>query len=175
MAIYTKRGDKGKTSLFTNGVRIGKDSLRISAIGSIDELNSFIGILGCHIKDNNAVKRVINIQIDLLTIGSILGGSDLRFNKNKIGKFEKEIDILEKILPKLTNFIVPGGSETASYLHFARTLTRRAEREVVALSRIEKVPPKILIYLNRLSDYFFMLARNENQREGVGDLLWTRK
>jgi cob(I)alamin adenosyltransferase len=172
MSIYTKRGDKGETSLFTKGVRVSKDSLRISAIGAVDELNSFLGVARSLSEDKGLDRKLKVIQSDMLTAGSVLGGSKLKFYNSKTKKLEKEIDELEKKLPKLTNFIIPGGTKTASLLHFARTLSRKAEREVVALSRIEEVKPQIMVYLNRLSDYLFMLARNENFKKGSPEEKW---
>jgi cob(I)alamin adenosyltransferase len=174
MAVYTKRGDKGETSLFTKGMRVSKDSLRISAIGAVDELNSFLGVVRSFSEDRGLDRKLKAIQSDLLTVGSILGGSELKFYKSKTEKLERKIDELEKKLPKLTNFIIPGGAKTASLLHFARTLARKAEREVVALSRIETVKPQILVYLNRLSDYLFMIARNQNFNSEIEDDLWKQ-
>jgi len=177
MSIYTKRGDKGETCLIGSkdgGKQVSKDSLRICAIGAVDELNSCVGIVRSFSEDKGSDKKLKVIQSDLLTAGSILGGSELKFYNSKTKKLEKEIDGLEKKLPKLTNFIIPNGTKIASFLHFARTLSRRAEREVVALSRIEEVKPQILVYLNRLSDYLFTLARNENHKSEVEDDLWKQ-
>ena len=174
MPIYTKRGDRGETSLSTKGVKVSKDSLRISAIGAVDELNSFLGVVRSFSEDKWLDRKLKTIQSELLTVGSILGESELKFYNSKTKRLEKEIDRLEKKLPKLTNFIIPGGTKIASLLHFARTLSRRAEREVVALSRIEEVKPQIIVYLNRLSDYLFILARNENYKSEVGDDLWKQ-
>lgn len=172
MSIYTKKGDKGETGLFGSNRRCSKNSLVFQAIGAIDELNSFLGIVVSVSEDQTLRKELKVVQRDLLTIGSILGGSSLRFTKVKTAKIEKQIDKLEKKLPKLTNFILPGGSKTASHLHFARALARRAEREVVALSVIEDVKLSILVYLNRLSDYLFIVARGENYRVGLEEKVW---
>ena len=164
MTIYTRKGDKGKTGVF-NGKRLSKDSLLIGAIGSIDEANSWLGV----------VSGFEEIQKDLMTISSILAGAKLKFSSVKSKKLEKEIDKLDKILPPLKHFILPGGSETGAKLHFARTLVRRAERAVVGLLNKEKVKPEILIYLNRLSDYLFMHARFANFQDGTREVEWKRE
>jgi len=173
MSIYTKKGDQGKTGLYSDKRRLTKDSQRIRAVGAVDELNSFLGVIVSTSEDNNLNLRLEEIQENLLVIGSMIGGSNLRFSKVKTRRLEKEIDRLEKELPKLTNFIVPGGTKTAAQLHYARTLVRRAERELVTLSRRELVKPQILIYLNRLSDCFFMFAREANFRKGVKENTWN--
>ena len=166
MAIYTKRGDRGQTSLYDRqnkqNIRIDKNSLRIEAIGAIDELNSFLGI----------ISQVKEIQKDLFVIGSILAGSELKFFRSKTKKLEKTIDKLEGELPFLKNFIIPGGSKDSAYFQYARALARRAERRVVALSKVERVKPQILSYLNRLSDYLFILARYANFGEGIKEEVW---
>ncbi len=167
MAIYTKRGDKGETSLYDKNsrqnIRVSKDSLRIEAIGAIDELNSYLGVASADLKD---------IQRDLFTIGSILAGAKLRFPKSKIKKLEKVIDKLEGTLPVLKNFILPGGIQTAANLQYARALCRRAERAIV---RLEIKNQEILAYINRLSDYLFMLARKANYDVGIKEEVWKRK
>ena len=177
MAIYTKRGDKGETGLFSSDPskkrRVSKSSLRINAIGSLDEANSFLGMVSAFCRDKKLRRLIEEIQTDLLTIGSILAGSKLKIDKRRIKETEKEIDGLEGKLSVLTNFILPGGGEVGSLLHFARTLARRAERAVVALHRKEKVDPEILVYLNRLSDYMFMLARDTNKKGGIRERIWS--
>jgi cob(I)alamin adenosyltransferase len=176
MAIYTKRGDKGKTSLFdqnnTQRKRISKDSLRINAVGAIDELNSSLGIATSFCKDRKIGKLIKDVQKDLFKIGSIIVGSKLRFTKIKTKRLERAIDELEGNLPVLKNFILPGGTKSASHLHFSRSLSRKAERKVVALSKKRQVKPEILTYLNRLSDFLFMLAREVNYRERVKETSW---
>lgn len=175
MSIYTKKGDRGKTGLYSSNNRLTKDSPRISAVGAVDELNSFLGVVISMAEDASLVIILKEIQKDLLTMGSIIGGSDLRFSMAKTRKIEKVIDRLEKELPKLSNFIVPGGTKTAARLHFARTLVRRAEREIVSLSKEETVKPQILTYLNRLSDGLFMLARSVNYRKNIKEETWKVK
>lgn len=179
MAIYTKRGDRGETSLYDKmsrqNVRVSKNSLRIRTIGAIDELNSFLGVVVANSSDSVLVKRIKEIQRNLLTIGSILAGSPLRFSRSKTKRLEKTIDRLEGKLPILKNFIVPGGSQVAAHLQYARALARRAERLVVALSEVERVKLQILVYLNRLSDAIFMLAREANAKAKIKEEVWLGK
>lgn len=179
MAIYTKRGDKGETSLYDKGshqnIRVSKNSLRIRAIGGIDELNSFLGVAVADSSDSVLVKRIKEVQRNLLTVGSILAGSKLAFSKIKTKGLEKLLDELEGSLPVLKNFILPGGSPVAAHLHYARTLARRAERAVIALNKKEGVKPQVLTYLNRLSDALFMLARDVNFKEGTLEEVWRSK
>jgi len=175
MSIYTKKGDQGKTGLYSDQKRLTKDSSRIKAVGAVDELNSFLGVVVSASEDSHLVKILNEIQRDLLTMGSIIGGNNLLFSKTKTRRIEQQIDKLEKELPKLSNFIVPGGTETAAKLQFARTIARRAEREVVGLSKEESVKPQILIYLNRLSDGLFMFARKANFSKSVEEETWKIK
>ena len=172
MAIYTKKGDKGETSIFANDKKISKSSLRISAIGTVDEVNSALGASLAFSKDTYLKKTIVGIQKDLFTLGSILAGSKLRFSIAKTKKLEKIIDKLEGSLPVLKNFILPGGTKTASLLHLARSFARRSEREVVALSEVEAVRHQILVYLNRLSDLIFMLAREANAKKKASEVIW---
>ncbi|OGM02457.1 ATP:cob(I)alamin adenosyltransferase [Candidatus Woesebacteria bacterium GWA1_41_8] len=179
MVVYTKTGDKGETGLFRPGankkIRVSKDSTKINALGAVDELNSFIGVTVAASANKELKKTLNNIQRNLLTLGSILAGSKLRFFASKTTQLEKLIDKMDKELPPLNNFILPGGSVTAANLQFCRSLTRRAERALVALNKIEPVKPQILKYINRLSDFFFMLARQANFDEGVADVVWITK
>ncbi len=176
MAIYTKKGDKGKTSLFNkqpaHATRVSKDSLKIKAIGAIDELNSFLGLAKSFCLDTKLQKIISGLQKDLLTVGSILAGSNLRFSKTKIKKLEKMIDKWEGQLPALSSFILPGGTPLSSQLHVARSACRAAEREITALSETEKVKDSIKAYINRLSDFLFMLARVANFNEKVKEEVW---
>lgn len=171
MAIYTKKGDKGETSIFS-GRALLKSSLRINAIGAVDETNSFLGMI---LSEAPELSRLKDIQRNLFTIGSILAGAPLRFPKSRTKKLEKAIDMAEGSLPVLKNFILPGGDRVAARLFFARTLTRRAERAVAALNKKESLKPEILVFLNRLSDYLFMLGREVNQKEGVKEEVWKGK
>lgn len=176
MTVYTKRGDKGETSLFSDkfgSKTVSKDSVRISAIGAVDEVNSYLGVVITFSENGKLDKELEVVQNNLFTVGSVLAGSDLKFSKTKSTSLEKQIDKMEKELPPLKNFILPGGTRLAGLLHFARSLARRAERRVVALSTIEEVNSNILVYLNRLSDYLFTLARYENFRLGVSEKTWN--
>ena len=172
MAIYTKKGDKGKTSLYKKGEQVSKSTLRISAIGTIDELNSALGVCISFSEDKALTRHLVKVQRDLFVVGSILAGANLRFHKSKTKKLEKVIDKLEGSLPVLKNFILPGGSKVASQLFLTRTIARRTEREVVFLNESEKVSPQILIYLNRLSDFIFMLARDANYKSQRKEVIW---
>src|SRR3989344_740873 len=190
MAIYTKMGDKGETKVFDKKtgklVGISKKSCKIRAIGAIDELNSFLGVVKAEMgsekwevsskNKNQYINKILEIQGNLFTMNSILAGSNLRFSKTKIKKLEREIDVWEGTLPVLKNFIYYGGSKTASLIFYARALCRRAERSLVAFyGKSHNSLPTThypLIYLNRLSDYLFMLARNINYEGGMKEEYW---
>lgn len=177
MSIYTRTGDKGKTSMFSSNqkkmIRISKASIRVHAIGSIDEVNSYLGISNFYTKNKHTKKQVKVIQTNLFTIGSILSKAPLKFSSKEVGNLEKEIDRIEEDLPPLRNFLMPEGSESAVHFMYARALTRRAERRVVKLSKTEKVPDEVLIYLNRLSDYLFCIFREENMRANQSEEIWV--
>jgi cob(I)alamin adenosyltransferase len=178
MVIYTKGGDKGETSLFSRTKkkrRVSKDSLRINAIGTVDEANSFLGVVAAFTASKKLKVEIEEIQRDLLTVGSMIAGSPLRLSTERAIHFEKTIDVLDKNLPVLKNFILPGGGKSGSFLHFARTLVRRSERAIVTLSKKEKLDPEIIIYINRLSDFLFMLARGENHKSGNKEKIWNSK
>lgn len=176
MAIYTKRGDKGETSLYdsqsSQRLRVSKDSLRIKAIGSVDELNSLLGVARAFVEAPITVKILKEIQADLLTVGSILAGSNLKFSINKTKRLEKIIDKLESTLPVLANFILPGGSISASLVQLARSVARRSERTLVRLNKKENVPGEIMVYINRLSDTLFMIARQINLQNNTKEDIW---
>lgn len=182
MKIYTKTGDKGETSLF-GGERVPKDNLRISAYGTVDELNSIIGIAIAEIQTTEIKEILVQVQNDLFTLGSDLAspaekekGSFVipRIKTDKIEKLETFIDSIEYKLQELRNFILPGGSKGASYLHLARTVCRRAEREVVSLAKNVVIGPNPVVYLNRLSDLLFVLARFENLSTNHPDIEWKK-
>lgn len=179
MPIYTKKGDKGETGLFTSNpeqkIRISKSSLRVRAIGSIDELDSFIGVAKSFTDNKTYIKILSDIQRNLLTTGSILGGSSLKFHKAQTTKLEKMIDEWDQELPKLSNFILPGGTNLGAELHVCRSATRRAEREITAMSELEPVHDNIKMYINRLSDFFFQFSRYVNFKEGVKEEIWVGK
>ncbi len=181
MKIYTKTGDKGDTGLF-GGERVSKSSDRIEAYGTVDELNSFIGLAVAEVKDKKVKELLQKIQNELFTVGSDLAAPETEKNtKLKIvrvpEKFftdaEKSIDYFEEKLDLLKNFVLPGGSKSSALLHVCRSVCRRAERRVVKLSSCDKVNKNILIYLNRLADLFFVLARYENKAAGVTDTKWN--
>lgn len=183
MKIYTKTGDKGETGLF-GGERVSKDSLRISAYGTIDELNSFIGFAITEIQDSRVKENLSIIQDHLFTIGSDLATPDTEKNaKLKIQRtpesfykdIEKLIDHYEEQLEVLHHFILPGGSKSSALLHICRTVCRRAEREVVALNNSVTIGDNIIIFLNRLSDLFFVLSRFENKISNHPDIIWNPK
>lgn len=172
MAIYTKKGDRGETSLFGKKDRVSKDSLRVCTMGAIDEANSFLGIT---LSENPELKELKKIQKDLFSIGAILAGAHLRFPKTKTKRMEKRIDGIEGKLPALKNFILPGGTKTSANLFFARTLVRRAERKLVSLNKKDPLKPEILVFINRLSDYLFILAREVNYEEGIKEEVWKAR
>jgi len=183
MKIYTKTGDKGETGLF-GGERVSKDSLRISAYGTIDELNSFLGYTITEVKDASVKDTLVKIQNYLFTIGSDLATPETEKNarlniqrtpESFYEEIEKMIDHYDAQLDELKNFILPGGSKSASLLHICRTVCRRAEREVVALKKSMTIGDNIVIFLNRLSDLFFVLSRFENKVSIHPDTIWNPK
>jgi cob(I)alamin adenosyltransferase len=183
MKIYTKTGDKGQTGLF-GGERVSKDSIRISAYGTIDELNSFIGYSITEINDSSIKENLIKIQNYLFTVGTDLATPEteknVRLNVQRTPELfhqeiEKMIDYYDEQLEELKNFILPGGSKGSSLLHICRTVCRRAEREVVALKNSVAIGDNILIFLNRLSDLFFVLSRFENKVSNRPDTIWNPK
>lgn len=173
MAIYTKFGDQGKTALIGGSV-LPKDSPRVEACGSVDELNAVLGLAIAFMEPGPAAESLSRIQKDLFIIGSELAGGKKRISPSRAGELEKEIDAMWAELPPLKHFVVPGGSKTASLLHLARTVCRRAERQVVRLSNQEKkkVNPEIIIYLNRLGDLLFTHARYVNYRKRKEEVIW---
>ena len=176
MHIYTKTGDQGETGLF-NGSRVLKDDPRVTAYGTVDELNSVLGLYRADQADPLLFNEIRRVQEELFELGADLatpgGQKSLEILTASISFLEKRIDEIMDGLPKLKNFVLPGGTIPASQLHIARSICRRAEREVISLKRQEEIPDVILVYLNRLSDYLFALARHENHRLGSGDDLWS--
>src|SRR3989344_449448 len=175
MPIYTKKGDKGETGLFSEkgeSIRISKDSLRVEAIGATDELNSFLGICLAFCDNPERAKFIEEIQVNLFTINSIMAGAKLKFNKAKTTRLEKEIDKIDLKITKLTSFVMPSGTRFATHLMYARTLVRKAERRIAALNKIEKVHPNIVMYINRLSDMVFTLFREANFDAGMKETYW---
>lgn len=178
MKIYTRTGDKGDTSLF-GGQRVPKDALRIEAYGTVDELNSVLGIVIAECDDREIVKILTELQKRLFQVGADLATPRSshkkgvhRFEAKDSESLERIIDDLEVKLKSLRSFILPGGSPVAARLHFARTVCRRAERCVVRLSRHEDIGEGMTMYLNRLSDLLFVLARYANRRANVSEVRW---
>ena len=186
--IYTRGGDEGKTSL-GRGERVAKHDPRVEAYGTVDEANSAIGMARNALAKQKLTDRwrkdadamLARIQNDLFDLGADLctvegkarrGEKALRIVAAQVTRLEKEIDAMNKELSPLTSFILPGGSETSSWLHIARTIARRAERGMTALADREKVNPEAIKYINRLSDHLFVLARRLNDN-GAADVLWV--
>lgn len=178
MKIYTKTGDSGTTSLF-GGERVDKNSLRIEAYGEIDELNSLIGVILAEPEEVGPLTgRLLSVQSELFVLGSNLATPKNvkikipKITKSYVRRLEKEIDNWEKELTPLRNFILPGGSKTGAKLHLARAVSRRAERLMVSFSRTEKIDENLLMYINRLSDWLFTLARYLNALDGKREVIW---
>jgi cob(I)alamin adenosyltransferase len=178
MKIYTKTGDGGTTSLFGGG-RVTKDSLRVEAYGKADELNSMLGVVLTENPPADISKKILRIQGEIFVLGADLATpinlkvKVPRINKNYISRLEKEIDRMEKDLPKLKNFILPGGGKVGSRLHLARSVSRCLERILVTLDRTDKINPKILPYINRLSDWLYVLARHANYTQNFKEVPWS--
>ncbi len=185
MKVYTKTGDKGTTALF-GGDRVPKHHIRIESYGTVDELNSHIGLLRDQQIDTHYKEILIRIQDRLFTAGAILAtppqkeilkNGKPRLNIPKISEqdvelLENEIDNMEKALPQMTHFILPGGHTTVSYCHIARCVCRRAERLSVHLNELEPTDPLVIKYLNRLSDYLFVLARKLSAELSADEVKW---
>lgn len=179
MKIYTKTGDKGTTALFT-GTRVPKHNIRIESYGTIDELNSFLGLLRDQEMDAHSKELLALIQEKLFTVGSILATEPKKYKRLKIPRIsdadiellEKEMDQMNEELPEMTHFILPGGHTTVSYCHITRTICRRAERMISYLHENEPVPDTLLSYINRLSDYLFVLARKLSKDLKAKEIKW---
>jgi cob(I)alamin adenosyltransferase len=181
MKIYTKTGDTGHTGLFGGG-RVPKDDVRVEAYGDVDELNAVIGMARAVEIMPRIDEVLVSIQRDLFAIGALLATPDrdkmaqhldkARIDESRIAELERAIDDGETELEPLKAFILPGGAPKAAALHVARTVCRRAERHVVRLQREIDLPSLAIIYLNRLSDLLFVLARVANRRAGAGEVTW---
>ncbi len=177
MKIYTKKGDQGNTSLY-GGERVAKSSLRIKAYGTVDELNSVMGLAASYSLSEQGSRGINKIQQDLFVLGADLAtppSSKTRINRideEAITFLEQAIDEMERDLDPLKNFILPGGSPQGASLHLARTVCRRAERAAVECSRQEEISELTVKYLNRLSDFLFVLARFENKQAGTSETVW---
>lgn len=181
MKIYTKTGDQGMTSLY-DGIRISKSELRMECIGTLDELNSWIGLLLSTNKKKDQIIQLERIQNELFNIGAQLAVKKVEEKKEKIIESNNEIlwleeciDAFDSQLPQMTHFILPGGNTESSYAHIARCVCRKIERYVVMLHAYEKINETILKYLNRLSDYLFILSRKICQEGGVEEKKWISK
>lgn len=185
MKIYTKTGDKGTTALF-GGTRVPKHNIRIESYGTVDELNSWLGLIRDQEIDSVSRQELIKVQEDLFTLGAILatdpekavlknGKERLNIPKiteSHIQKLEVAIDTMEQHLPQMTHFILPGGHTIVSYCHIARTVCRRAERMATLLFENEPFDDRVLMYLNRLSDYLFVLARKLSKELQADEVKW---
>jgi cob(I)alamin adenosyltransferase len=177
MKIYTRTGDDGTTGLF-GGRRVGKDVLRIEAYGTVDELNALLGLARAAVQWPEVDSPLARIQNQLFTLGADLATpldatpSVSRITETHVAGLEEAIDEAEQLLEPLRAFILPGGDEAAALLHVCRTVCRRAERAVVALARAEEINDCNVRYLNRLSDFLFVLARRANRLAGCGDVPW---
>ena len=180
MKIYTKTGDQGETGLI-GGTRVSKSDVRIEAYGTIDELNSFLGLLASYEALSTELMTLETIQHRLFVIGSYLA-TDTNMTKiaevsiirsNDIEKIEQEIDKMNAVLPELRAFILPGGCIEASFCHICRTISQRAERRIVEVSKFYTIDNHVIIYTNRLSDYFFTLARYISLKIGAKEILWN--
>ena len=179
MKIYTRTGDDGTTSLFSGG-RVAKTHLRVQAYGTVDELNSVLGLVRAHRPARQtdawlekAQNQLFYLGADLATPLKAKSKSVVRIGPEDVTWLETMIDAMSESLPQLDAFILPGGSVAAAHIHVARTVCRRAERLAVELGRKEKIGDHIVTYLNRLSDWLFMLARWENQQAGVSEKKWS--
>lgn len=182
MKIYTKTGDKAETSLF-GGTRVSKHHIRIESYGNIDELNSWLGLLRDQEIDGHSKEVLMAIQDKLFTVGAILATEPKKDNRLKIPRIdnadisylENEIDAMNESLPEMTHFILPGGHATVSYCHIARTVCRRAERVISLLHEKEPVSNELLMYMNRLSDFLFVLARKLSSQLQADEVKWIPK
>ena len=183
MKIYTKTGDAGKTSLI-GGTKVLKNDPRIEAYGTIDELNSFMGVVYDHCTDENSRNIVKEIQDRLFTIGSELACDPEKnikmqipdLHESDVELLEKEMDTMDAELPVMKNFILPGGMPAVSFMHVARSVCRRAERKCIDLQQHDgKVDPLIIKFINRLSDYLFMLARYTGMKNNAHEIVWKAR
>ena len=181
MKIYTKTGDKGTTSLI-GGKRVLKNSDKLNAYGSIDELNSFLGLLRAKTTDENIKNEILDIQNTLFNVGAHLALDEnvekipefAQINDEKIKKIEDLIDFFQENLPKITNFIIYGENELSAICHVCRAICRRAEREIITVNQRYNIDSNVITYVNRLSDFLFVLARVYTKNEEKSDFLWKK-
>lgn len=187
MRIYTKTGDKGKTSLF-DGTRVRKDNIRVDTYGILDELNSIVGVCVSMLEGNTKfivlTQELQLIQNDLFDMGAMLADLHTDTSKEKkqhrylrlrVKQMEKHIDRYTATLPQQRTFILPGGGSTGAFLHVARTICRRAERRITTLAAEESIVPELIVYINRLSDYLFAASRFVNHSEKRKEIFWKKK
>ncbi|HEX7584492.1 MAG TPA: cob(I)yrinic acid a,c-diamide adenosyltransferase [Prolixibacteraceae bacterium] len=182
MQIYTRTGDDGTTGLI-GGSRVKKYDLRLEAYGTVDELNSYLGVVRSLQTDKHADKVLERIQNKLFVIGANLASDDstgmikkqMPCNEADVVMLEKEMDELFTVLPQLNNFILPGGCQASSFCHVARTVCRRAERRIVELSEKSEVDSNLIKYINRLSDYLFVLSRKVSMDQKAPEILWSQE
>jgi cob(I)alamin adenosyltransferase len=173
--IYTRTGDDGTTGL-GDGSRVDKDSLRVAAMGDVDELNATIGLILTEPLPSDLKETFVQIQHDLFNLGGEICIPDYKIlDQATVDNLEEAIDTLNDALEPLKEFILPGGTKAAAFCHLARTVCRRAERKLISLNRTETVTNISLLYLNRLSDLLFVLCRIINQEAGIKDVLWKNK
>lgn len=168
--IYTRTGDRGETGL-TGGIRIAKDSALIHAIGDVDELNSLLGLLACKV-EGQVASDIQQIQNDLFDLGGELSSTHKLIKQESVTWLEKRLDQLNADLPTLKEFILPGGGEAASLCHLARSVCRRAERQLVTANHERAINSELLAYINRLSDLLFVLARYITRQNGEQEIYW---
>ena len=177
MRLYTRQGDDGHTAL-VGGTRVPKNDPRVCAYGEVDECNAVIGVViaQCSVEETSALLQ--QVQSDLFMLGAELAtpedqAAGLGISDAHIAQLERWIDAISRETPALKNFVLPGGTEVAAALHAARTVCRRAERAAVALASQQSIRPAVIVFLNRLSDLLFALARQANHQAGLTDILWT--
>lgn len=180
--VYTRTGDKGTTSLI-GGTRVAKHHARLEAYGTIDELNAHIGVLMSYIEDQHDYQFLLGIQQMLFVVGGNLATDTSRceMNRNnvvepeKVSEIEREIDEIDATLPPLHAFVLPSGCRAAAQAHVCRTVCRRAERRIIALCETCKVDEQVMLYINRLSDYMFVLSRKLNNQTGNHEIFWQKE
>lgn len=184
MPIYTKKGDKGKTSL-RSGRRIWKNATRVDTYGTTDEMNAYLGVIASDLGENASGWKkylrdiLLKVQYDMFYVGAYLANPDdphvPKHFKKRTKYFEQQIDTMTQEMPKLSNFILPSGGQIGARLQYARTLARRAERRLVALVQKEEVDNTIIAYVNRLSDLFFTMSRYANFKQKKKEIIWKNK
>lgn len=178
--VYTKTGDQGTTGL-VGGTRVPKTHIRLEAYGTVDELNSNLGVLISYLTEERDYNFLLGVQHKLFSIGSHLATDQEKIKLHDVSiitavdveNIEHEIDVMDDILPPLHSFVLPGGSRASAFCHVCRTICRRAERRILALSANYPISPELLAYVNRLSDYLFVLSRKINFNEGKDEIFWN--